>query len=59
MSHLSSGKTVIWYIGWDESTVFTNVSLPAEDKNLPFHPGNLAPILSKSGWTSIFLSLRT
>lgn len=36
----------------------TRVFLPAVDKNLPFHPGSLFPILSIRGWTSTFRSFR-
>lgn len=51
ISHFCVGKTVRW-MGSDDKTHFTNVSLPAVDKNFPFQPGNLAPTLSISGWTS-------
>jgi hypothetical protein len=45
-------------MGCEVSTLLTRVSLPAEDKNIPFQPGSRAPILSIIGWTSILRSLR-
>lgn len=44
-------------MGCAERTVLTNVSLLAVVRNLPFHPGILAPIFSISGCTSILRSL--
>ena len=37
----------MWYIGCEDSMVLTKVALPDADSSFPFHPGNLAPILSK------------
>lgn len=34
----------------------TKTSLPEDERNFPFHPGNLTPILSINGWTSVVLS---
>jgi hypothetical protein len=56
--HFCAGKTVKWYIVCDVSTLFTNVSLPAIESSLPFHPGIRAPILLSKGWTSTRRSLR-
>lgn len=45
-------------MGIEVKTDFTNVSLPAEEYYLPFHPGIFDPIFSRRGTQLIFLSLR-
>ena len=59
MAHLDNGKDVMWYTGIeDDRTEFTKVRRPVETE-VSFHPGNLAPILSTSTYSSSLLVLPT
>lgn len=47
INHFCVAKTVRWYISCEVKTLFTNVSRPVIDSNLPFHPEIRAPQLVK------------
>lgn len=55
-THLGIKRADKWYIGMEDMTNFTRVSLPVELKNLPFHSGIRDPLFSIKGRKSTFLS---
>jgi hypothetical protein len=59
MAHLERLKEFMWYTGTADSTELIRVSLPALVSNLPFQPGNRAPILSINTCSSALLVRKT